>query len=68
MIRKFFPRRSDLHLGKKLLKNATFGTKRFRVLTLRHFGNTWKVLKNCAGEGWRGSFGLIVWEMKYCMR
>ena len=37
------------------------------VLKLGRFGkyirNTWKVLK-CAGEVWRKSVELIVWEMK----
>jgi hypothetical protein len=25
---------------------------------------TWKVLKSCAGEGWRRSVGPIMWKMK----
>jgi len=29
-------------------------------------GNTWKILKCGAGEGWRRSFGPIVREMKKC--
>jgi len=38
-------------------------------MKLEHFGkyiiNTWKVSKCSVGEGWRGSDGLIVCEMKY---
>jgi len=40
------------------------------VLKLERFGqkiwNTWKVLKCGAGDGWRRSVGLIMWEMKKC--
>jgi hypothetical protein len=42
------------------------------VLKLGRLGqeirNTWKVLKCGAGEGWRRSVGLIMWEIKmYCL-
>ena len=40
------------------------------VLKLGRFGqqigNTWKVLKCGAGEGWRSSVRPIMWEMKKC--
>jgi len=39
------------------------------VLKLGHFGqirNTWKVLKCGAEEGWRGSIGPIMSEIKKC--
>ena len=32
----------------------------------QQIGNTWKVLKCGAGEGWKRSVGPIMWEMKKC--
>jgi hypothetical protein len=56
-----FTNKLDLNLRKKLV-NATFGAWLYMVLKFgrfgQHIGNTWKVLKRGAGEGWRRSVTL----------
>jgi hypothetical protein len=58
----------DVNLRKKLFKCSSLCTDFVWCWNLGHFWkrirDSWRVLKCGAGEGWRGSVGPIVWEMK----
>ena len=62
-----FACKQDLNSRKKLVKCYIWSIALYGAQTwiLGKVGNTWKILKSGAGEGWRRSVGPIVWEMKY---